>query len=289
MDILKIFFIFVIAVVFTQSDTNLTYSKNIEMNYSEQEILDALDRASKNTAHKLDDKTYFYNFFMDLEDGYLNVANSKIHLFADKTDWVVVFETNGFHNNGSAQVHLLYIGNCVAYERTETEDRIDLSNFFVILLIEESEFRKIENNTGKGMEQYELITPEADSITVRNSKIKIEHDEAKYAEKSISFRDYDNPNHLVDFVSFVRYLSETESELMSAKETEIKSHFMKDIPQLMTIESFYQKSIHSQGNLPSSYETYQLIARILVTKDTSLWKPTLKPNNHWSNWVSGNL
>jgi len=39
----------------------------------------------------------------------------------------------------------------------------------------------------------------------------------------------------------------------------------------------------------SNQETFKLISKILLTKDTTYWKPTMKPNNHWSNWESGNL
>jgi hypothetical protein len=34
-------------------------------------------------------------------------------------------------------------------------------------------------------------------------------------------------------------------------------------------------------NRPSSYETWQQIARVLVTGDTSFYKPTLEPTTHW--------
>ncbi|HRX93045.1 MAG TPA: hypothetical protein P5158_02960 [Chitinophagaceae bacterium] len=39
-----------------------------------------------------------------------------------------------------------------------------------------------------------------------------------------------------------------------------------------------------QDNRPSSYETWQLIAKVISTGDISYYKPTLKPNSHWSNW-----
>ena len=39
-----------------------------------------------------------------------------------------------------------------------------------------------------------------------------------------------------------------------------------------------------QDNRPSSYETWQLIAKVIATGDTTLYKPTLKPNTHWTNW-----
>lgn len=38
------------------------------------------------------------------------------------------------------------------------------------------------------------------------------------------------------------------------------------------------------SNRPSSYETWQQIAKVLVTGDIKLYKPTLLPNSHWKNW-----
>jgi hypothetical protein len=42
-------------------------------------------------------------------------------------------------------------------------------------------------------------------------------------------------------------------------------------------------------NPPSKQETFNLIAKVLVTKDVTNWKPTLEPNNSWKNWESGHL
>jgi len=38
------------------------------------------------------------------------------------------------------------------------------------------------------------------------------------------------------------------------------------------------------NNRPSTYETWQLIAKVIATKDPSQYKPTLEPNTHWINW-----
>ena len=37
-------------------------------------------------------------------------------------------------------------------------------------------------------------------------------------------------------------------------------------------------------NRPSSYETWQQLAKVIVTGDVSLYQPTLQPNSHWSHW-----
>lgn len=87
----------------------------------------------------------------------------------------------------------------------------------------------------------------------------------------------------------IRYLNETDSLVISATEDEIKKHIPADLPKIMTINEFHFESVYDKDNPPSTQETYQLIAKVLVTKDTTFWKPTMKPNNHWSNWESGNL
>ena len=57
----------------------------------------------------------------------------------------------------------------------------------------------------------------------------------------------------------------------------------------MTIDEFHFVSAYEKTNPPSHQETYKLLAKILVTRDTTNWKPTQKANNSWKNWESGNL
>jgi len=39
-----------------------------------------------------------------------------------------------------------------------------------------------------------------------------------------------------------------------------------------------------QNNRPGNYETWQMLAKVIVTGDTSFYLPTLQSNNHWKNW-----
>lgn len=41
-----------------------------------------------------------------------------------------------------------------------------------------------------------------------------------------------------------------------------------------------------KSNRPSSYETWQQIAKVIVTNDTTNYNPSKKPNTHWKNWKS---
>jgi len=57
----------------------------------------------------------------------------------------------------------------------------------------------------------------------------------------------------------------------------------------MTIEEFHFVSAYDKANPPSQQETYKLLAKVLVTEDTTNWKPMQTPNNSWKNWESGTL
>ena len=70
------------------------------------------------------------------------------------------------------------------------------------------------------------------------------------------------------------------------------------MPKLMHISQWHQKGYYKNkyltspttyaveeiGTKPSDYETFRMIADVLVSRDTTKWKPTLKPNNDWRNW-----
>ena len=82
---------------------------------------------------------------------------------------------------------------------------------------------------------------------------------------------------------------ETNPQLLCATETELRRLIPNDLPKIMTINDFHYSSTYDKSNPPSQQETYQLIAKVLTTGDSSHWKPTEKPNNSWKNWESGHL
>lgn len=268
--------------------------------FTEHDILAQLD-SSFNDIHKeytysdfikgeTKPSTVTYSFFLDLEHGYCLTASSKIHLYADSTRWAIVFEKSGYQNRGSdAEIELDYFGNCTRPKIEQYGGITYFSNSKRIALISGDEYERIRNRVGTDMETFEYISPDAEYVMVRDRKIRIEHDSTKYLKTGIRFDAKENPRHLVGFGDIVRYLNDTDPAAISATEKEIKELIPADLPKLMTIDKFHFESIYDKHNLPSKNETYQLLTKILVIRDTSLWKPKQKANNHWSNWESGNL
>jgi hypothetical protein len=286
----KIFFaILVITVSCSQPKTN-----NNKMNFTEKEILTELDLGFNGTPSPLFPKglptDIKYNFFLDLEHGYCNTASSRIHLFADSLRWAIVFEKSGYQNRATrAEIELNYFGNCINYPVDKYPEQNYISNTANIVLITSEEFERIENKEGTDMETFELIDNTIKEAKVREQIVPFENDYKKYQKLGIKIRDYDNSKKLIDFEGFIRYLNETNPKVISATDEEIRKHIPTDMPKLITIDEFHYSSIYEKNNPPSYQELFQLIAKILVTKNITNWKPTQKVNNHWSQWESGNL
>ncbi len=262
------------------------------MPYTEFDILEELDCAFNDVPgsyYPKGEKYNCYNFFLDLEHGYCETAGNRIHLYADAERWAVIFEKSGYQNRGGrAEIQLDYVGNCIDYIITDSDDYTSVSNTEVITLISGEEYERISlDDSGESM--FELINPKVETVKVKEAMVTIEHDPLKYEALGIEPREYDNPDRLVGFGELIRYFNEAESDLIRASEEEIKLHIPLDIPKIMTLDEFHYSSLYDKDLLASDQELYQLIAKVLVNQDATLWKPTLEPNNHWSNWESGNL
>lgn len=291
---MKKLLIWIIAISFSCSNKLADEKKNKDLNYTEIEILKEIDLAfngipsSKFPNGKEGDIKY--NFFIDLEHGYCETANSKIHLYANNENWAIVLEKNGYQNRGkSIEIELNYIGNCIDYPIDKYPERNYITNAKNVYLVSPKELERIENKSGSDMEQFELIDPIIKKVQIRNEMVEVNLESEKYEALGIELRKHDNPQKLIGFGELIRFLSETNPKLVSATEEEIKTQIPNDLPKLMTIDKFYHLSAYDETKEASQIETYQLIANILVKQDSSIWKPKLESNNHWSNWESGNL
>jgi len=231
-----------------------------------------------------------YTFMLDLEHGYSETAGSRITLYADTTRWAIVFEKSGYENRGgNAEIELDYFGNCVTPVVQKYNGYTYHANSNNIELISGNEYENIRNKKGADMDTFEKVSPDARIVNVRGKLIPIEHDLNKYLKLGILPDSADNPHKLISYGGLLRYIYETNPVVSYASDSDIRKYIPADLPKIITIDRFHFESIYNKKNLPRLQETYQLFAKVLVSRDSSLWKPTQKPNNHWSNWISGNL
>ncbi|SMO70871.1 hypothetical protein SAMN06265171_105116 [Chryseobacterium rhizoplanae] len=259
-------------------------------NYTETEILDQLDLAFNGKPSKYfpqkKSKEIHYNFFLDLEHGYFMTAGNRIHLYGDGEQWAIVFEKNGYQNRATrAEIELNYIGNCINYSIEKYSEINYISNTNYIVLIDSNEFERIENKGGSGLETFEHIGEQIKEIKIRNQFVPFNNNYRDYEKVGITIENFDKDRKLIGFGDLIRYYNEVNPTLLYASEDEIKMHIPKKLKKIITIDKFnYNRTI-----LPSKQDTYKMIAKVLVSRNSFYWNPTLPFNNHWSHWESGNL
>jgi len=266
---------------------------NNTIRFAEENVLEELDLAFLDKPGRYfpstNESTIKYNFFLDLEHGYCESAGSRIHLYADSVNWAVVFEKSGYQNRGGyATIQLDYIGNCIDYIIEKYNGYTYISNTKYIYLITGDEYELIRNRQGSEREQFELISDHISSVRVKDSIVYLKYDPELYTEMGVA-GEFDNPKNLMSYGRLIRYIYETQPSIVQATETDIRTNIPNRIPKIMTIDEFHYSSSYNKDMLPSRQELFQLIAKILVTGDSTLWQPAHEPNNHWRNWESGNL
>ena len=219
-----------------------------------------------------------YRFFIDLSHGYFLNATAYLHLFADADRWAIVFETAGYGNRSlSAQVDTYCYGNClVSLPRAGLDDQFEC-NMDTVDLVEQDELARVQT-------AFESVPLSVDSLTVRNRKLSVPSNAARFEESGFVVED----GH-VSISDLLRYLAEATPEPFRATEAELRKHLPPDLPRLVTLDEWHHRQYYwsdgyISGDPPRSYETYPMLAEVLASRDAARYRPTLKPNTHWSNW-----
>ena len=244
--------------------------------YTKEDILQALESLEP------------YKQLPDFEHPYVHTAGSRITLFADSTRWAIVFEKAGYGEG--AEIELTYFGNCLINQSKQGLHGQYLSNSAYFPLITSKEFARID--AGTTLDSFGLVSRAEKHVKVRDNFVPIEQDVNRYEQKGITIQDFDNPNRLIDFACLVPCLDEAHPELFTVTESELRTLLPKGLPKLFVIDKWHHKPFYvfndgvnkPYGVKPRNYETYPMIADILVSKDTAKWKSTLTPNNDWRNW-----
>lgn len=274
---------FILPFIFLLSfcSTNQTKMKS---SFTQKDILNDLEETDQET----------YHFFIDFEHPYFYPAGSRLTLYADENRWAIVFEKSGYSTgNSCGEIELEYFGNSLRNLKNGIPADTAASNMKAVILIKNTDLEKLDDGDFE-----ELVAKDKDKIQVRDTFLPIEQDSSKYIAKGIQPRDYDNPKRLFDFYSLIRYLDEQYPNILRATDKELRMCLPEDLPKLMQIDQWHHEAYSKHkvptsrteyhyevtGIKPSEYETYRMIADILVSRDTTKWKPTLKPNNHWKNW-----
>ncbi|RMB62767.1 hypothetical protein EAX61_04100 [Dokdonia sinensis] len=230
--------------------------------YTAEDILEQLDRCAND-----------FTFPM-LDNGYIYPVHSKLSAYRDGNRWALIIEVIGFnyrsggHNGISNCLHTY--GNCI-----DTKPGTDNANFLYIT-DSSSDHPTFDD------EYEESLNPKSKTMILRKNEIAINHNRKFYINKGIELEEDDK----IFIWEFLRGLEPEHNKDFEATENEIRTRIPRDLPQIMELTEWNHPDC-ADSELPSRNETFQQIAKVLETGNTELYKPNVKPNNHWKNWPAG--
>jgi hypothetical protein len=293
-------------------------SYQIEMEL-EQEILTALDHSNDG----------YYCDFIPLNHPYSYLIDTRLNLFQSDGEWAIAAEILGYNpRGGRIELNIFYYGNCLinleSYNNRNTnyysvslidEDSYEAATSEELLNPEAASLlvRGISLALSHDKADYELAG--IDLVEYEPGRIGMEEvarlliTQNREVFKATDAELYKSiPQHLKKLLVldewFHKDFTVGPQKTMSANEITETFELNKQIGSLsgMSLADF-TATIRAQEERmgkfereqwetarPSSYETWQQIAKVLATGDSSHYKPTLEPNTHWSNWPeSGSL
>ncbi|HET9688275.1 MAG TPA: hypothetical protein VFP79_13985, partial [Pseudolabrys sp.] len=256
-------------------------------NFTAKDLVDYLDRCViKNPLWS----------FMNLQHPYIYTANSRLSLYADDARWAIVFEKNGYENrNHTITLELNFFGNCLQdLERGGADNRYT-SNARYLTLIDGDAWDEITSSLSEGS------WPTATSVSLRQRTVQLPATKQQYAKwvpdivedtavitgrDPSTGKDINIPAGLGRPTEddLGRYLAFEYADLCRATDAEKRSSLPADLPEIMTVDEWHHRYYHYyrngpdeqvMGDAPSSYETFPLLAEVLVARDPSRFRPTL--------------
>ena len=280
----------------------------------EQQILDNLDQSN----------TGMYSSFLWLGDAYSHLIDCRLNLFKKEDKWAIVTERLGYNEKaGMIEMQIAYYGNCLInldeyngqnpnYYITSPVDFESFQNAsdYGMSIKKEAKSIVVRGKT------ISLIYNEKEYVKAGIELKRYEPDEIAWEELGRLLVSKNRKLYRATDSELYRSIPSSMEKLLVIDEWFHKDFVLSIFPTMTeeqlkqtyefnrnlrgddgtSLEDFIQshrnqENLHDQhdkemweNNRPSSYETWQLIAKVLDAGDTSLYQPTLKPNTHWKNW-----
>jgi hypothetical protein len=280
---------------------------------TENEILQTLDNCHDG----------YYCSFVELGHVYSYLIDTRLNIFRDENKWAVAVERLGYNPRADAIIlDIHYFGNCLINLEYQNEKPtkyysvypIENDNFDETVdgeclkanakfwLVRGQQISLSHNkqdylDAGIELKEYEpneISVEEAGRLVIlKNRNIFRATDPELY--KSI-------PTELKKILVLDEWFHKDFNiqifPIMTEEHLKQTFEFNKNLTknEEMNIDTFItsfrnQEKMNNEynneqwnSNRPSSYETWQQIAKVIATNNTDYYKPTIRSNTHWINW-----
>lgn len=241
---------------------------------TQKEILEILDGCAEDFT------------FPVLDNGYVYLAASRMSVFRSRINWAITIEVFGFSPRaGDPDITIFTFSNALR-NRLKIDDYVS----------EEAYRNYLKNNKHNEYGSYWPLSGEGwmdpedaenclgtGEYELRNNIYALPN-RLEYKAAEIELEESTPAVY-----EFCRYLAHHNRELILATPPELAHHVPSDCNMQVQLSEWCHPDI-SGGELPSSKETFQQIARLIERDNLKAYKCQEPPNSHWHNWPdSGTL
>jgi hypothetical protein len=238
-----------------------------------RDILDVLDKCCE-----------AFTFPM-LDNGYVYLAASRLSLHRSVEDWAMVIEIFGFSPRAGSPDTFIHTFASKLRDRDPPEKFASRQAYDNHLARNPHNQMQavfpIDDGDWQDADDRDFVSQYATHARVRGREIAI----PTRAECELHGIVLVEPPRLRTF-ELCRYLSAVAREGVLATPAERRINVFSEMKQILQLEQWNHPDI-VESQLPSGSETFQQLARVLETGDTTLYDPSLPANTHWRNWPEG--
>ena len=238
------------------------------MNWKSERILEVLDACAEEFT------------FPALDNGYVYLAATKMSVYRSGDDWAIVIEVFGFSpRSGDPDVQISTFSSKL-HDRNPSSNYVTeeaYKNYLDSNPYNESRFiYPISNSEWQDEEDLESVKIGGKYMLRNNEAIIPEN--AAFQEAGIDLEDETPLTY-----EFCRLIAAKHRDQVLCTEAERRVSISPELELIQKLDEWNHPDI-SGGELPSSSETFKLIAEMLETGNVEGYKPTKKQNTHWDNW-----
>jgi len=221
--------------------------------------------------------------FPGMENLYIYPGDVRLSAYRDEAHWVLLMEMLGVTDHGWCAHGGIH--NWITRWGNNIKGRPGDANL-ICMTYDGPEGPTFEREFG-----WEFLRKEAKTLKIRDTIVTIDTDPDTLVTKGIPL---ENPPK-VTAPDLLRSLLPDHRNLLLATEDELRRQLPYDLPLVLRLDEWHHPEYyyspeernqpHFEANrLPSANETFQMIADVLALDNPALYRPTVKPNTHWTNW-----
>lgn len=238
------------------------------MDWTSEKILEVLDDCAEEFV------------FPVLDNGYVYLAATRMSVYRSEKDWAIVIEVFGFSPRSGYPDVQIYTFASKLHDRNPSSNYVSEEAYKAYLEnnpFNESRFiYPVDNSDWINEEDQEYVN-ENGICVLRGNEIP-SPEQSDFKEFGIKLEE-DAP---LTF-EFCRFLAEKYRDLVLCTEEERRVSIAPEMNLLLQLDTWSHPDI-SGDELPSSSESFQQIAKMIVEQSPELFTQTKNDNTHWSNW-----